>query len=94
MTDYYNDPPEIDEMPECCGEYMEPDQMGSCVCYICGKVIEPAPDIEPADLLVGTDPEPENYTCPHGLTWLECDTCFDDGGFAFDVARERKHFGH
>jgi hypothetical protein len=43
MQDYWNDPPEYPEVPECCGEEMEADGK-LCRCFICGKVIEDPPD--------------------------------------------------
>jgi hypothetical protein len=51
MNDYWNDPPETDELPECCDEYMNfNENTGICKCLKCGKVIEPPRDIEPIDL--------------------------------------------
>lgn len=47
MNDYWNDPPEEYEPPECCGEFMEIDENGVCVCVSCERKIEPFPDIEP-----------------------------------------------
>jgi hypothetical protein len=50
MNDYWNDPPEYDEIPECCEKEMEVDNSGNCKCNICGKIIE-------AD----QDPDPKSY---------------------------------
>jgi hypothetical protein len=47
MNDYWNDPPEDHEPPECCDEIMDVDDNGRAICSICGKIIEPPPDIEP-----------------------------------------------
>ena len=48
MNDWYNDPPETPEPPECCGEMMEVDEDGDCECMTCGKLVvcdkEPAED--------------------------------------------------
>lgn len=49
MQDYWNDPPEVPEIPECCDEVMEVDEHGNCRCMTCGKVILAPPDIEPFD---------------------------------------------
>jgi len=58
MNDYWNDPPEQWEQPECCDELMNVTPRGACVCSICGKVIEPEPDIEPIEELDITDDTP------------------------------------
>lgn len=43
MHNYPIDPPEEDELPECCDEVMEYDEgTNNCVCSICEKVIEGA----------------------------------------------------
>lgn len=47
MNDWYNDPPEVEEVPECCEMEMEVEWGGACVCSQCGKRIEPQQD--PAD---------------------------------------------
>lgn len=68
MNDYWNDPPEIEEPPECCGDFMDVTDGGACVCPTCGKRIEPQPDLDPA---VFADMElPQDYfttqpTQPH-----------------------------
>ena len=50
MNDYWNYPPETDELPECCGDYMDFDEKTAvCTCPKCGKRIEPQRDPEPAD---------------------------------------------
>tara|TARA_B110000503_G_C7104053_1_gene395135 strand:+ start:167 stop:397 length:231 start_codon:yes stop_codon:yes gene_type:complete len=53
MNDYWNDPPQDDEPPECCGEYMTVDESGGCHCESCGRRIEPpkdAPEASDAEL--------------------------------------------
>jgi len=57
MTDYWNDPPETPELPECCGEEMDAREDGSCLCIYCGRTVDAQPDIEPivADVLVDLD---------------------------------------
>lgn len=49
MTDYWNDPPDECEPPECCGEEMDARGDGACVCLKCGNRSEPCPDIEPME---------------------------------------------
>ncbi len=50
MSDWYNDPPESNELPECCGEYMVFNEESCvCKCEICGKEIAPEKDIEPVE---------------------------------------------
>jgi hypothetical protein len=49
MNDYWNDPPDYPEPPECCGDIMDVTDDGVCVCCACGKRIEPQPDIEPVE---------------------------------------------
>lgn len=49
MNDYWNDPPEADEIPECCDEVMTVDAQGDCLCGVCGKTILRPPDIEPIE---------------------------------------------
>jgi len=52
MNDYWNDPPEQPEPPQCCDEIMDVDDKGACVCSKCGKRIEPPKEEvpEPADV--------------------------------------------
>ena len=44
MNDYWNDPPEEWEPPECCGEIMDVDGHGNCICEYCGNYIPWKPD--------------------------------------------------
>jgi len=48
MNDYWNDPPEYPETPECCGDVMNVTDNGTCICPTCGRRIEPQPDPAPA----------------------------------------------
>jgi hypothetical protein len=51
MNDYWNEPPEVEELPECCDEVMGyNEKTGVCECLTCGKTIEPTPDIEPVNM--------------------------------------------
>jgi len=46
--DFWNNPPDDEEPPECCGEYMEiDDSTGVATCPTCHRRIEPADDLEP-----------------------------------------------
>lgn len=47
MNDYWNDPPEYPEPPECCGDIMDVTEDGACVCPTCKKRIEPQQDPDP-----------------------------------------------
>lgn len=93
MNDWYNDPPDYPEPPECCGEMMDVTEDGACVCSMCGARIEPAAEYDP-----GPEPVielPDDYfagpeRCPHGNEWGECDPCDHLGDLAFDAARERR----
>jgi hypothetical protein len=50
VNDYWNNPPEQDEIPECCGEVMEFDEeTGVLSCPKCNCKIKGQPDIEPID---------------------------------------------
>jgi len=51
MNDYWNDPPDYPDLPECCGDIMDVNDDGACVCGACGKRIEPQPDIEPFETM-------------------------------------------
>jgi hypothetical protein len=46
MNDYWNDPPEPPEIPECCGEMMEYRDNGDVYCPFCFKLIPCQPDID------------------------------------------------
>ena len=49
MRDYYNDPPECPEAPECCDREMECYDDGSSRCPLCGATVDPPRDIEPLE---------------------------------------------
>ena len=93
MNDYWNDPPECPEPPECCGDEMEISESGTCLCAHCGHKIEPSAEYDP-----GPEPviePPDDYfagpeTCPHGKTWGDCDPCDHLSDIAYDAARERR----
>lgn len=94
MSDYWNDPPEAPELPECCGDYMAfNESAGECRCPRCGRVVLPeadAPELEleqpevPGDLLAPPPPP----ACPHGNAWGSCHHCDAESDRAFDAARE------
>jgi len=90
MNDYWNDPPESPEPPECCDEIMDVEENGACVCAKCGSRVEPAPDIEMPD----ADPLAHEATvaprCPHGNEWHECDPCAVASDLAYDAWRESR----
>ena len=50
MNDYWNDPPEQEEVPECCDKIMDVDDHGNCKCTTCGEIInaqvDPLPYID------------------------------------------------
>lgn len=48
MNDWWNDPPEVEEVPECCGREMQVLDNGACVCRVCKHRIEPEPDPDPS----------------------------------------------
>ena len=94
MNDYWNDPPEYDEPPECCEDIMQQLEDGTCVCEHCSKRIEPAQDIEPVDIEPWPPLEemPEMPAqCPHGREWGSCDACDHASDIAYDAARERRN---
>jgi len=78
MNDYWNDPPESPETPECCGDFMDYDEKtGACTCPTCGKHVEPEPDIEPPDdepsdaeiaAWFAANPSPVPDRCPTGAS--------------------------
>lgn len=94
MQDYWNDPPETPEPPECCDEIMDVQPDGSVVCSKCGRRIEPEahkPDAEIPQEQITRDPEPDG-TCPHGKKG-QCDACDHASDLAHDAAREQRLFG-
>jgi len=94
MQDYWNDPPECPEVPECCDQEMTVSENGDCLCETCGQIIERESDIEP--MPDNEEPidfkETETDECPHGKKWGECDACDHASDIAFDAARERRFF--
>ncbi len=92
MNDYWNDPPEHPEPPECCGEWMEIDTDGTCTCLACGETIEPV-DYQDGPEPCGDEDVPEELAeqdrvCPHGKR-ENCDACDHLADLAYDAARER-----
>lgn len=80
MNDYWNDPPEPEEGPECCGIPLEEDEnTGRWICSECGTEHFPKADIEP---------EPE--TCQHGNERETCPLCYYGADPAYEADRERK----
>jgi len=104
MNDYWNDPPEEPEMPECCDEVMTLKDNGDCACETCGKLIPCQPDIEP--MPDGVDIGNTCRTCGKETDCVYCsDVCVQpcahgnrgDCGhcdylsdLAFDTARESR----
>ena len=93
MNDYWNDPPEEPEIPECCDLEMIADEDGNFKCSACGATIEAPPDIEPPDEPIEQDEElPQSESCPHGKSCGDCVACDHLGDLAFDAAREQRLF--
>lgn len=98
MNDYWNDPPDEPEIPECCDLEMIVDDDGNCKCSVCDATIEAHPDIDPPDEVeepwTPKDELPQESTeCPHGNKWGDCDACDHLGDLAFDAMRESRVFG-
>ena len=95
MNDYWNDPPEEPEHPECCGEYMDVcEDTGIATCATCGRRIEPEPDIEPIldelpDDLATTPPPPP--PAPSGVEGYLCTLLADMDGLANGKAMLAAH---
>lgn len=94
MRDFWNDPPEYPEAPECCEDEMEINDDGSCVCAHCGKRIEPPKEYEDSEVFQDVE-LPDDYfkgpeKCPHGREWTDCDACDYLSDLAYDAARESK----
>lgn len=95
MNDYWNDPPECADYPECCDEEMECLECGDLICHVCGKKIEPQPDVEPLPEIELPDDyfdriEPDFEMCRHGNFWGDCGACDHEGDLAYDALRESK----
>ncbi len=106
MTDWYLDPPEVPELPECCGDVMEDTGDGGCTCAHCGRRVDPPEDPTPEEIAAmmlasalpdpwdegwPDDEPPRSPTCPHGHEWGSCATCDHESDLAYDAARERGH---
>lgn len=105
MRDYWNDPPEELEAPECpeCHEgygdevECEGDKL-TFTCDTCGHKWEDEIeiDVEPPEVIGPEDIE-EDYPrvppkCPHGNELGECSHCDHEGDLAYDAVRERRMF--
>ena len=89
MTDYWNDPPEEPEIPECCHAEMEVLGNGSLLCGVCKHRIDPQPDPEPMPEPVLADCVPVAGPCPHGNLG-PCDKCDYLADLAYDASREQR----
>jgi hypothetical protein len=93
MTDYWNDPPEAPEVPECCEQEMDVTPEGAVFCRQCGTRYFPYtrncdPPVMPDMELV--EEEPRNAgPCRHGNIG-PCDQCDFLADIAYDSAREQK----
>lgn len=108
VRDYWNDPPENPEPPQCpntvaenksrcegSGEYLYDGKTGMVFsCDTCGyQWVLPFPvDPEPEPEIEIPDDEPEPRPCPHGKL-DQCDACDYLGDIAYDTDRERRYFG-
>ena len=96
MNDYWNEPPDYPEAPECCDLEMDVDADGNCKCSKCGATIDSPEDIGPMedagmpDDLAPGDPGGHSKCCHHGKRCGNCDACDHLGDLAYDAARERR----
>jgi hypothetical protein len=81
MNDYWNDPPEQPEPPECCEDFMDMQANGDFICPTCGRVIQCEPDPGYAEMIDEELPEMEPLDLP--------DPDYHLSDLAFDAARER-----
>ena len=47
MNDWWNDPPDAPEIPECCNDEMHVMLDGTAICLKCGNQVAPDPDPVP-----------------------------------------------
>jgi hypothetical protein len=93
MNDYWNDEPQGDEPPECCGDFMDVDGR-VFVCPQCGRRVEFPADPEPPEDY--SEPDWQNHyaiplsKCRHGRDPHNCDACDHEGDLAYDASRESK----
>ena len=95
MSEYWNNPPEPIEPPDCCGEPMEEFDGGLLLrCAHCGREILVEPDVgDPEPEIPDYISElPESSICPHGNKHGDCNACDVVGDLAYDAARERRYF--
>ena len=94
MNDYWNDPPEIDEPPEHCGEPMDVDEDGECHCRLCGMIYRAPAQPEPPDTVLDDEvsyiPVLHASRCSHGRPYGDCARCEHDADLAVDAHRERR----
>lgn len=90
MNDWYNDPPEEPEVPECCNTEMEVLDTGDCLCSVCGS-LSPAPR-DPECLPDGLEwilgPQC-GVVCHHGVEGV-CEDCLVEGDLRFDSERDKR----
>ena len=95
-SDWYLDPPEEPDIPECCDDEMECFEDGVCLCSQCGLRLAPAPEWDPGP---GSNWElPDDFEagfegpekCPHNNEWGSCDHCDYLSDLAYDAAREKR----
>ena len=97
MNDFWNDPPEYPDAPECCEQEMDVEEDGRCICSACGKIVLPYDDYEETpepkfDELEQIDTECYPTECPHGNSWTDCGACDHASDIAYDTARENRFF--
>ena len=92
-NDWWNDPPEEPEIPECCNEIMS-EADDHLFCRKCGHRIPYQRDDPGPEDFDCVEPE-EAYApplCPHGNEWGDCAACDHQADIAFDAAREQRMF--
>lgn len=94
-SDWYLDPPDYPDVPECCDEEMECFEDGVCLCSKCGLRLEPCPDYDPGPTDYVDVELPDDFFegpehCPHGNAWGSCDACDYLSDLAYDASRERR----
>jgi len=96
VNDFWNDPPESPDVPECCGQPMDVSETGACVCERCQRRIEPKAESADVAPVQWTDDSermvPMGAKCPHGREWFDCGACQVASDIAHDVNREGRFF--
>jgi hypothetical protein len=90
VNDHHLNPPDDEEVPECCGYEMHIDNDGTALCLECHYRIEPPPCPDPLwESNEIFEIEEEGPTrCPHDRAWVDCDACYHASDLAYDAARE------